>query len=205
MEGLDGNGTIFGGICVGKAWPGVVVAGFEGGQPGGFDWEACGGVEVADERANAGEVVGVEGNRAVFLFEGGGVAILGAQRESPKFCSGGLAVSSQENGAVLRENRDYRFFKQDTAVVVTQGADSNQVVVEIGHDMSGGSVQVGEEDVAGGGGEMGGAAGGADDDFERIGVYVGARGFWREVETTGAGVCDYSIGGRCDRGVGYGE
>ena len=94
MEGLDGDGTIFGGVCVGEAWPGGVVAGFDGGQPGGFDWEACGGVEVADERADAGEVVGVEGDRAVLPFEGGGVAILGAQRESPKFGSGGLAVSS---------------------------------------------------------------------------------------------------------------
>ena len=51
-------------------------------------------MEVADERADAGEVVGVEGDRAVLPFEGGGVAILGAQRESPKFGSGGLVVSS---------------------------------------------------------------------------------------------------------------
>ena len=111
-------------------------------------------------------------------------------------------MSSQENDAVLRENSDCRFFKQDAAVVVAHGADSNQAVVEVRHDMPGGGGQVEEEDIAGGGGEMGGAAGGADDDFERVGVYVGARGFWREVETAGAGVCDCSIGGRCGRGLG---
>ena len=66
-------------------------------------------MEVADERADAGRVVGVEGNTAVLPFEGGGVAVLGAQRESPKFFSSGLAVSSQENGTVLRENCDRRF------------------------------------------------------------------------------------------------
>ena len=91
-----------------------------------------------DKRADAGEAAGVEGDRAVFPFEGGGVAVLWAQRESPKFCSGGLAVSSQDNGSVLRENRDRRSFKQDAAVMVAEGADSNQVVLEIGHDVSGG-------------------------------------------------------------------
>ena len=102
----------------------------------------------------------------------------------------------------LEKNRDRRFFKQDAAVVVAQGVDFIQVVVEVRHDMSGGSGQVGEEDVAGGGGGMGGAAGGADDDFERVEVDVGARGFWREVEAAGAGVCDSSVGGQCSRWVG---
>ena len=111
-------------------------------------------------------------------------------------------MSSQENGAILRENRDRGFFQQDVAVVVAQGTDSNQVVVEIGHDMSGGSGQVGEGDVAGGGGKMGGAAGGADNNLERVGVYVGARGFWREVEAAGAGVCDCSVGERYSSWVG---
>ena len=55
-------GEIPGGIGIGEARPGGEVAGFDGGEPGGFGWESCGGVEVADEGTNAGEVVGVEGN-----------------------------------------------------------------------------------------------------------------------------------------------
>ena len=43
--------------------PSGVVSGFDDGYPGGLDWKACDGVEVAYEGANAGEVVGVEGSR----------------------------------------------------------------------------------------------------------------------------------------------
>ena len=55
--------AILGGIGLGKAGAGGVVAGFDGGKPGGLDRKASGCVEVADEGANAGEVVGVEGGR----------------------------------------------------------------------------------------------------------------------------------------------
>ena len=86
--------------------------------------------------------------------------------------------------------------------MVAQGADSNQVVLEIGHDVSGGGGQVREEDVAGGGGKMSCAAGGANDDLERVGVHVSAGGLWSEVEATGAGVCDCSISRRYGRWFG---
>ena len=69
-------------------------------------------MEVADERANAGEVMCVEGDRAFLPLWEGGVARLGAQRELPEFGSGGLALSSQEDGPVVGENRDRRFFKR---------------------------------------------------------------------------------------------
>ena len=86
--------------------------------------------------------------------------------------------------------------------MVSQGGDCNQIVLEIGHDVSGGGGQVGEEDVTGGGGEIGGAAGGADNDSECVGAYVGARGFWREVEAADPGVCYCSVGRRHSRWVG---
>ena len=54
---------ILGSIGVGESWPGGEVAGFDGGKPVDFDWKSCGGVEVADEGTNDGEVVGVEGSR----------------------------------------------------------------------------------------------------------------------------------------------
>ena len=47
---------IFGGIGVVKAGPG-------GGEPGRIDGKAGSGVEVADEGASDGEVMGVEGGR----------------------------------------------------------------------------------------------------------------------------------------------
>ena len=159
-------------------------------------------MEAADERADAGEVVGIEGGRAVFPFEGGGVAILGAQRESPIFGSGGLAVSSYDNSTVVRENRDLRSFKHDAVVMVAQEADSNQVVLEIGYDVSGGGWQVGEKDVAGSRGKMRCAAGSADDDRERVGVHVGAEGLRCEVEAAGARVCNCCVSRRCGRWVG---
>ena len=55
--------AILGSIGVDESWTGGEVARFDGGEPGGFGWESCGGVEVADEDTNAGEVVGVEGSR----------------------------------------------------------------------------------------------------------------------------------------------
>ena len=38
----------------GQAWLAGVVAGFDGGDPGGFDGEPCSRMEVTDEGANAG-------------------------------------------------------------------------------------------------------------------------------------------------------
>ena len=61
LDGFVSGWEILGGIGVGKAGPGGVVAGFDGGEPGGIDGKSVGDVEVADEGAEAGEVVGVEG------------------------------------------------------------------------------------------------------------------------------------------------
>ena len=61
-----------------------------------------------------------------------------------------IMVSSLEKTATtVLSNRT-----QDAAVMVAQGADSNQVVLEVGHDVPGGGGEVGEEDVAGGGGTV---------------------------------------------------
>ena len=62
LDGIITGWAILRSTGVGDSCPGGEVAGFDGGKPGGFDWEACGGVEVADEGTNAGEVVGIEGS-----------------------------------------------------------------------------------------------------------------------------------------------
>ena len=134
-------------------------------------------MEVADDRTHAGEVVGVEGDRAVLPFEGAGVAILGCRENCQSLAPAASWCPLRRMVPSLEKTVTAVFFKQDAAVVVADGSDSNQVVVKIGHDVSGGGGQVGEEDAACGGGEVGGAAGGADDDLERVGVYVGARDF----------------------------
>ena len=61
LDGFVAGWAILGGIGVGKARPGGVVAVFDGVKPGGLDGKAGGGVEVADEGAHAVEVVVVEG------------------------------------------------------------------------------------------------------------------------------------------------
>ena len=60
LDGCVAGWKILGGIGVGEAGPGELIASFDGGEPGGIDGKAGGGVEVADEGTNAGEVVGVE-------------------------------------------------------------------------------------------------------------------------------------------------
>ena len=69
LDGLLTGEAVPGGIGVGETWPGGEVAVFDGGEPGGFDWESSGGVEVAYEDTNAGEVVGVEGSRGCRIRE----------------------------------------------------------------------------------------------------------------------------------------
>ena len=63
LDGLLTGGAVPGGIVVGETRPGGEVAGFDGGEPGGFDWESSDGVELADKGTNDGEVVGVEGSQ----------------------------------------------------------------------------------------------------------------------------------------------
>ena len=95
LDDLVAGWAMLGGIGVGKPGPGGVVAVFYGGSPGEFDWKACGSVEVADEGANAGEVVDVEGGRVCRIIRidrwicvG---MIFGAEREAPKFGTGGVS------------------------------------------------------------------------------------------------------------------
>ena len=76
---------------IGEARPGGEVAGFDGGHPGGFDWESSGVVEVADDGSNDGEVVGVEGSWGCRGrgMDGGDGVVLRLEREAPQLVVGG--------------------------------------------------------------------------------------------------------------------
>ena len=88
LDGFVAGWAILGGIDVGKAGSGGLVASFDGGEPGGLDRKAGGSVEVGDEGADAGEVVGVEGgqgnrvSRNDVWWRGVGM-IFRAERETP--------------------------------------------------------------------------------------------------------------------------
>ena len=86
--------------------------------------------------------------------------------------------------------------------MVSQGADTDNIVVEVGHDVPSGGGEIGEEGVAGGGKVVGCAAGSADDDLERVGVDISAEHLWRKVETAGAGVCNCCVCRWYGRGFG---
>mgnify|MGYP006187013679 CR=1 FL=1 len=60
LEGFRAVGAVLGGVGKSEARPAGVVAGFDGGEPSGFDREAGCGVEVVHEGAYAGEVACVE-------------------------------------------------------------------------------------------------------------------------------------------------
>ena len=88
LDGCVAGWSILGGIGVVKAGPGRVVAGFDCGEPGRLDGKAGGGVEVADEGSDNGEVVGVEGGQGCRVsgndkwWTGVGI-IFRAEREKP--------------------------------------------------------------------------------------------------------------------------
>jgi hypothetical protein len=72
------------------------------------------------------------------------------QGESPKLGPGLLAPAAEENVAVLGEDRDGLSLEEDAAVVVTEGPDPHQVVMEAWHDVTADVRQLWKLDVAGG-------------------------------------------------------
>ena len=61
FDGFVAGGTKFGGVGVGEPRPTGKVASLDGSKPGGLDGEAGGSVEVVDQRADAGQVMRIEG------------------------------------------------------------------------------------------------------------------------------------------------
>ena len=99
------------------------------------DREACGGVEISGEGADAGKVVGIGSGGGSGPLGGDGWMIFGSEREAPKSGSTYLAPTGEEDGVVLGEDSDTVFFEEDFATVVTELAYSDNVVFEGGHDI----------------------------------------------------------------------
>ena len=150
-------------------------------------------MEIADKRADAGEVVGVEGDWAVLPLWEDEVVVLGMKREPPEFGAGGFALSFDGDGVVFEEHYDHRFLKGNATVMVTQGVDANDIVADVMHDVPDSGGELGEEDVACGGGAVGCAAGCTDNELERIWVDVGAGRLLSEIKPAGAGISDCGI------------
>ncbi len=57
FDGGVRGGAVLHSIAKGEAWKGLVVACFDCGKPGGWDWVTSGSVVETDERAYAGKVI----------------------------------------------------------------------------------------------------------------------------------------------------
>ena len=90
-------------------------------------------MEVADKCSDAGEVVSIEirGGRAPFCWNGG--MELGTKIEAPELGTSGISPDTEDNSVVLGKDSDVCFFEEDASVLVTQFADTHQVVMEVRH------------------------------------------------------------------------
>ena len=62
LYSFSADGAVFGHIGICEARPCGIVTCFDGCQPGGFDWNACCGMEVVDKGSNAWEITSIEGS-----------------------------------------------------------------------------------------------------------------------------------------------
>ena len=100
-----------------------------------FDREACGDVDISDEGANAGKVVGIESSGGSGPLGGDGWMIFRSEREAPKSGSTFFAPTGEEDGVVFGKDSDTVFFEEDFSAVVAELAYSENVVFEGGHDL----------------------------------------------------------------------
>jgi hypothetical protein len=59
FDGGAKEGVVLHSVANGEAWKGLVVACFDCGKPGGWDWVTGGSVVETDKRADAGKVIRV--------------------------------------------------------------------------------------------------------------------------------------------------
>jgi hypothetical protein len=57
FDGSIRGGAVLHSIAKGEAWKGLVVACFDWGKPGGWDWVTSRSVVETDKRADAGKVI----------------------------------------------------------------------------------------------------------------------------------------------------
>ena len=104
----------------GQAWPAGVVAGFDGGKPDFSYSEACCGVEVLDEGANAGQVVGIEGRGGSGPLGGNGWMVFGAEREASTSGTASLTPAGEEDGVIFGKDGYSVCFKEHFLAMVAE-------------------------------------------------------------------------------------
>ena len=148
-------------------------------------------MEVLDEGSDTGETVIVEGNGAsLTLFE---ESVVGEEREKSYLGADFFAVSFEEDSVVFGEDCDGCLFEEYTEAVVAQGANSHQVMMELGHNLGGSCWKLGEEEIPRRGGAVGRSTCCSNEDLERAWADVCAWSFESEVVAAGACVGYYGI------------
>ena len=64
--------------------------------------------------------------------------VLGVKRKPPELGAGGFALFFEEDSVVFGEHYDRRFLKENAAVMVAEGGNAHEIVVEVGHGVPGG-------------------------------------------------------------------
>ena len=178
----------------GQAGTACVVTGFDGGEPGGFDREAGGCMEVMGEGADAVEVMGIECRGGCAPLGGNSCVVSGAKRETPESGSAIFTPTGEEDGVVFGKDGYTIFLKEDFATVIVELADSDEIVLEGVHDFGVADSYVRKWQVAGGRRLVGLAGCVADVGGGSSGVDVNDRGLWHQVDVAGTAVDDGSVG-----------
>ena len=92
-------------------------------------------MEVSNEGANAGQVMGIEGGGGSSPLGGNGWMVFWAEKEVPKSGSAFLAPAGEEDGVVFGKDGYAVIFKEHFSTMVTGLADANKVRFEGGHDL----------------------------------------------------------------------
>ena len=87
FDGFSAVWTMAGGIGIGEAWPTGVVAGFDGGKPGGLDGEPSSCMQVVNKGTDTWKIGGIERRGSVVSSGKGnmvGGVVIRQQQEAPK-------------------------------------------------------------------------------------------------------------------------
>ena len=109
FEGLFGDGEVFDGVGKVESRSGSKVSSMDGCKPRGLDRKVCCGVELPEEGADAGEVVGIQGGGIGAPLRQNRWMSLGKERKTPEFGASDFAPAAQDDHVFLGEHSDRGF------------------------------------------------------------------------------------------------
>ena len=112
FEGLFGDGEVFDGVGKVESRSGSKVSSMDGCKPRGLDRKACCSVEVVDESADAGEVMGIQGGGSGAPLRWNRWMSLGKERQTPDLGDGEFVPAMKDDHVVLGEHIDRSFSKK---------------------------------------------------------------------------------------------